>query len=48
MVSVLTWVFWLSLTVIVLSELGFWDALRGESKPKAQEGDKPAETKDSK
>ena len=44
MVNVLTWVFWLSLAVIALSELGFWDALRGED-GKTQEEKKPEEAK---
>lgn len=44
MVNVLTWVFWLSLAVIALSELGFWDALRGED-GKIQEEKKPEEAK---
>lgn len=34
MMNVLSWVFWLSLAVIMLSELKFWDVLRGEGQPK--------------
>ena len=45
MVSVLTWVFWLSFAVIVLSELKFWDVLRGEDTKKTQEEKKPEEAK---
>lgn len=44
MVNVLTWVFWPSLAVIALSELGFWDALRGEDARKTQE-EKKSESK---
>lgn len=47
MVSVLTWVFWLSFAVIVLSELKFWDVLRGESKQKTKDGTEKQETKNS-
>lgn len=37
MMNVLSWVFWLSLAVIMLSELKFWDVLRGEeNKPKSK------------
>lgn len=45
MVNVLTWVFWLSLAVILLSELKFWDVLRGEDAKKTQEEKKPEEAK---
>lgn len=44
MVNVLTWVFWLSLAVILLSELKFWDVLRGEDTKKTQE-EKKSESK---
>lgn len=37
MVNVLTWVFWLSFAVILLSELKFWDVLRGEEAKKNQQ-----------
>ena len=45
MVNVLTWVFWLSLAVILLSELKFWDVLRGEDAKKSQEEEKPESKK---
>ena len=45
MVNVITWVFWLSLAVILLSELKFWDVLRGEDTKKTKKGDKKPETK---
>ena len=40
MVNVMIWVFWLSLAVILLSELKFWDVLRGQDTKKTKEGDK--------
>lgn len=49
MINVISWMFWLSLAVILLSELKFWDVLRGESKPKDEKHETHAgtETKDS-
>ena len=45
MVNVLTWVFGLSLAVILLSELKFWDVLRGEEAKKNQKEKKKTESK---
>ena len=44
MINVISWMFWLSLAVILLSELKFWDVLRGESKQDEKEHENHADT----